>query len=89
MAFLWIGLGLGLILLALVLGLAYYCYRSAFFFDRRIQRDPEEFDLPHGTVYEPFYDHMIEKMKEAGFSEKEMEMICTGNWFDLIKRVVG
>ena len=65
MAFLWIGLGLGLILLALVLGLAYYCYRSAFFFDRRIQRDPEEFDLPHGTVYEPFYDHMIEKMKET------------------------
>ena len=32
---------------------------------------------------------MIEKMKEAGFSDKEMEMICTGNWFDLIKRVVG
>ena len=65
MAFLWIGLGLALILLALVLGIAYYCYRSAFFFDRRIQRDPEEFDLPHGTVYEPFYDHMIEKMKET------------------------
>lgn len=32
---------------------------------------------------------MIEKMKEAGFSEKEMEMICRGNWFDLIRRVVG
>jgi membrane dipeptidase len=32
---------------------------------------------------------MIEKMKEAGFSEKELEMICTGNWFELIKRVVG
>lgn len=32
---------------------------------------------------------MIEKMREAGFSDKEMEMICTGNWFELIKRVVG
>ena len=64
MVFLWIGLGLVLFLLAMVLGISYYCYRSAFFFDRRIKRDPEEFDLPHGTVYEPFYDHMIEKMKE-------------------------
>lgn len=33
--------------------------------------------------------YMIEKMKEAGFSEKELEMICRGNWFDLIKRVIG
>ena len=32
---------------------------------------------------------MIEKMKEAGFSDKELEMICTGNWHDLIKRVIG
>ena len=32
---------------------------------------------------------MIEKMREAGFSDKEMEMICTDNWFELIKRVVG
>lgn len=32
---------------------------------------------------------MIEKLKEAGFSDKEMDMICTGNWHDLIKRVIG
>jgi membrane dipeptidase len=32
---------------------------------------------------------MLEKMKEAGFSDREMEMICTGNWHDLIRRVVG
>lgn len=32
---------------------------------------------------------MIEKMKEAGFSDKEMEMICTGNWHHLIQRVIG
>ena len=65
MVFLWIGLGLVAVLLAVTLGISYYCYRSAFFFDRRVKRNPEEFDLPHGTVYEPFYDYMIERMKET------------------------
>lgn len=32
---------------------------------------------------------MLEKMREAGFSDKEMDMICTGNWHQLIRRVVG
>ena len=32
---------------------------------------------------------MIEKMKEAGFSDREVEMTSTGNWHDLIRRVVG
>ena len=32
---------------------------------------------------------MIEKMKKAGFSDKELEMICTGNWIELIRRVIG
>lgn len=32
---------------------------------------------------------MLEKMREAGFSDKEMDMICTGNWHQLIQRVVG
>lgn len=32
---------------------------------------------------------MLEKMREAGFSDKEMDMICTGNWHNLIQRVVG
>lgn len=65
MIFLWSGLALALVLIITALGIAYYCYRNTFFFDRRIQRDPEEYDLPHGTVYEPFYDVMLERMKET------------------------
>lgn len=65
MVFLWIGLGLVALLIAATVGISYYCYRNAFYFDRSIKRDPEEFDLPHGTVYEPFYDEMLERMKET------------------------
>ena len=65
MIFVWIGLALLAVLVGTILGLSYYCYRSAFFFDRRIKRNPEEFDLPHGTVYEPFYDVMLERMKQT------------------------
>lgn len=65
MVFLWICLALVAVLIGAVLGLSYYCYRNTFFFDRRIKRDPEEFDLPHGTVYEPFYDVMLERMKQT------------------------
>lgn len=65
MIFLWIGFGAAILILGAVLGVAYYCYRSAFWFDRRIKRDPEAFDLPHGTVYEPFYDQMLEWMKQT------------------------
>ena len=32
---------------------------------------------------------MVEKMKKAGFSDKELEMICRGNWMNLIQRVIG
>ena len=32
---------------------------------------------------------MLEKMKQAGFTEKELEMIARGNWLNLIKRVMG
>ena len=62
MVFLWIGLGLVALLIAATVGISYYCYRNAFYFDRSIKRDPEEFDLPHGTVYEPFYDEMLDDL---------------------------
>ena len=65
MVFLWIGLALIAVLTGISLLLSYYCYRNTFYFDRRIKRDPEEFDLPHGTVYEPFYDEMLERMKQT------------------------
>lgn len=65
MIVLWISIGFTVCLMAAALGISYYCYRNTFFFDRRIKQDPEAFDLPHGTVYEPFYDQMLERMKET------------------------
>ena len=65
MVFLWIGLALVAVLMAGSLGLAYYCYRQTFFFDRRKDPSPEEFNLPHGTVYEPYYDIMKERMRQT------------------------
>ena len=65
MIFLWIGLALVAVLIGFALLTSYYCYRNTFFFDRRIKRNPEEFDLPHGTVYEPFYDVMLDRMKQT------------------------
>lgn len=65
MVFLWIGLAVAILLIGAALGISYYCYRSALYFDRSVKRDPEEFDLPHGTVYEPYYDLMIQRMKQT------------------------
>lgn len=65
MIFLWIGLALVALVVGMTLAISYYCYRKTFFFDRRIKRDPEKFDLPHGTVYEPYYDVMMERMKQT------------------------
>jgi membrane dipeptidase len=32
---------------------------------------------------------MIEKMRKAGFTEKDLEMISHGNWMNLIKNIMG
>lgn len=32
---------------------------------------------------------LLAKMKKAGFTEKELEMVSYGNWFHLIQRVLG
>lgn len=32
---------------------------------------------------------LMEKMKKAGFTDKELEMISSGNWLNLIQRVMG
>ena len=63
MLFLWIGLGLAAVAAA-VLGVAYYSFRSAFVYKKK-NLAPGEFDLPHGTVFEPFYDLMLQWMKDT------------------------
>ena len=32
---------------------------------------------------------LIEKLRKAGFTEKDLEMISGGNWINLIQRVLG
>ena len=32
---------------------------------------------------------LLEKMRKAGFTEKDLEMISGGNWLNLIQRVMG
>lgn len=64
MVFLWIGLGLAAFLAAAALGVAYYSFRSAFVYKKK-NLAPGEFDLPHGTVFEPFYDLMLKRMQET------------------------
>ena len=32
---------------------------------------------------------LIEKLRKAGFTEKDLEMISGGNWTNLIQRVLG
>ena len=63
----WITIGLSLLILlaGLALGIAYYCFRQAFYFDRSTPFDPEAFDLPEGTVYEAFRPIMLEQMKKT------------------------
>lgn len=63
MVILWICLGILVVLVASVIGIAYYCFRRAFLC-HRTPLEPGELDLPHGTVFEPFYDTMRQWMEE-------------------------
>lgn len=48
-----------------VVGIAYYCYRTAFYVkeDEKIPKD--RYSLPEGKVYEPYYPAMLNWMKET------------------------
>lgn len=64
MLILWICLGVAAFLAVAALGVAYYSFRSAFVYKKK-NLAPGEFDLPHGTVFEPYFDQMIQWMKET------------------------
>ena len=53
MLYVWIGLGVVLFLVLAVLGIAYYCFRIAFYAPKKPPISSEEFPLPEGKVYEP------------------------------------
>lgn len=65
MLLLYIGLAVAVLLVGGTLGAAYYCFKRTFYFNRKIQKDPEAFDLPSGTAYEPFREIMLEQMKKT------------------------
>ena len=48
----------------LLLGLAYLCYRLAFFSNRN-KKETEEYPIPPGKVYEPYRDTMIGWIKDV------------------------
>ena len=46
-----------LVLFLAVVGIAYGCYRKAFY-NPRVKTDPERIDIPEGEIYEPFRELM-------------------------------
>lgn len=60
----WIITGILLLLAGLILGGAYYGFRRVFL-SKPGPLTPDGFNLPHGTAYEPFYDQMLQWMKEV------------------------
>ena len=54
-----------LALAAVVLGIAYGCFRFAFYVPRRKAFDPEAIELPEGTVYETYWPDMERWIREV------------------------
>lgn len=49
----------------LVLGIAYYCYHSAFYVKEEDKIPKERYSIPEGEIYEPYREAMIGWMKEV------------------------
>ena len=67
MVILYLLLGLGL----LVLGIAWVCYRMAFYASDKDKQHKEEFPIPDGEIYEPYRESMIRWIKEARTMPRE------------------
>jgi len=65
MSLLWIFLTVAAIALLAVLGIAYICFRMAFYVPPRKERDPEAIDIPEGEIYEIFRSSMERWVREA------------------------
>ena len=65
MKYLWI-LFVAIAIIALLIFLTtYICYYIAFYAPRKKKKDPEEYPIPVGEIYEPFRDQMIAWIKET------------------------
>ena len=65
MKILYILLSISLIVTILTLLTSYICFRMAFFARKQKPLSPDEFDLPHGKIYEPYHEKMIAWTKEV------------------------
>ena len=65
MEFLWIILGCVFVLTMIVIVTAGICYLMVFYSKDRKPRAEDDYDLPPGKEYEPFYPQMIEWTKRA------------------------
>lgn len=71
MTALWISLGIiGGIIVLVLLG-AFISFMMAFYSPKRKKLSDDEFDLPFGDNYEPYYDDMKKLMKEYREMERE------------------
>lgn len=70
------------LLIALIFLTAYICFRIAFYAPRGTKAPLEEFDLPKGKIYEPYYEQMIAWTKEVRSMSHEVFSITS---FDGLK----
>lgn len=61
MAIVWILLAI----LAFILAVSYGCFRMAFYAPKAKPKNPEEYPIPEGEIYEPFRELMVGWMKEV------------------------
>jgi len=65
MVWLWIWAGVAAAVAAVVFGLAYICYRMAFYSPNCSSVQSEEIEIPKGKIYEPFREQMERWTKES------------------------
>lgn len=58
MSLLTVFLAAAVLICILSLSIAYYCYRVGFYAPPRKPLGPEEYELPEGDIYEPFWESM-------------------------------
>lgn len=73
-----------IIVFAVILALltAYICFRRIFYIPDKYKKSTEEFPTPHGEIYEPYRESMVEWLKEIR-AKNPSEHYCTA--FDGLK----
>jgi len=86
MAWLWILLGALVFVLMAVLVIAYICYRITFYAPKRKPLKEDEFDIPHGEIYEPWRESMVRWTREVRAMPNEEFSITSHDGLKLYAR---